>query len=95
VTEQTLASAITCKHCTAPVYVVYCRDGRYRIFDRTLLPAGTPGVWAWRKHEGMEETDRAPGYGLHYCLGHHGHGLDHRAFADITALPAERPDAQN
>lgn len=88
----TLVSAVDCKHCTGPIYVALCRDGRYRGFERTLLPAGTPGAWAWRKHLGMEETDLAPGYGLHYCRGHHGFELDDvRSLQDIRTLPAEPP----
>jgi hypothetical protein len=64
---DTLAREVDCQDCHQPIYVALCRDGSWRPFERTLLPAGTPGAWAWRKHQGMEETDLAPGNPLHYC----------------------------
>jgi hypothetical protein len=81
---EKLAHALTCRHCAGAIYVALCTDGRWRAFDRTELPAGTAGSWAWRKRLGMEETDLAPGHPLHYCLGHHGYGLDHRAYRQIV-----------
>lgn len=64
---ENLARAIDCRDCDRPIYIAICRDGRWRPFERKLHPAGTPGTWAWRKHQGMEETELVPGYGLHYC----------------------------
>lgn len=81
-----LARKITCSHCAAKIVVAVCRDGRWRAFDPTELPAGTPGAWAWRKHQGMEETELVPGHPLHYCLGHHGYGADHRAYRTVFGL---------
>lgn len=62
-----LAHDTDCRSCGRPIYVVICRDGRWRPFERTLHPAGTPDVWAWRRRQGMEETQLVPGYGLHHC----------------------------
>jgi hypothetical protein len=63
---RSLAKAVNCRYCDRPVYVAICRDGKWRTFERELRPA-SPITWAWRKTYGMEETDKVPGYSLHYC----------------------------
>lgn len=62
-----LAKKEPCRYCTAEIVVALCRDGRWRTFDSNLTQAAPANVWAWRRHLGMEETDRAPGYRLHFC----------------------------
>lgn len=64
---RSLALALHCRYCNNPVYVAICRDGRWRSFERELMPVSPHGVWAWRKRIGMEETDIARGYRLHFC----------------------------
>jgi hypothetical protein len=64
---RSLAEAVNCRYCDGPIYLAVCRDGRWRTFERDLMPPAPANVWAWRKRYGMEETDRASGYRLHYC----------------------------
>lgn len=66
-----LAHLGPCRYCLHRIYVVICSDGRWRAFNEDEHPAGTPGIWAWRRRVGMQETDVAPGRGLHYCMGWH------------------------
>jgi hypothetical protein len=63
---RSLVYAAPCRYCDRDVYVAICRDGKWRTFERDLKPASAT-TWAWRKREGMEETNRVPGHYLHYC----------------------------
>jgi hypothetical protein len=65
--KTTIAEAIDCRWCARPIYLAICRDGRWRSFERDLMPPAPRNVWAWRKRHGMEETDRVHGYRLHFC----------------------------
>ncbi len=60
-----------CNGCHSEIFMAICRDGRWRPFETRQLPPGTCGAWAWRKRQGMEETDRAPGHSIHYCADFH------------------------
>lgn len=88
-----LARIEVCRTCAAEIVVAFCRDGRWRGFDQTEMPAGTPGSWAWRNREGMVETDVVPGNPLHYCHGQHKAAApSHTAYTVITDMPAAEPE---
>lgn len=70
----TLAQAIDCRYCHGPIYLAWCSDGRWRSFEREVVPAAATCVWAWRKRQGMQETEHVPGHRLHYCA-EYGHFL--------------------
>lgn len=70
-TIQRLAYRKTCGGCGSEIFMAICRDGRWRPFETSEQPKGTPGTWAWRKRQGMEETDLATGHGIHYCADFH------------------------
>lgn len=63
-----------CRYCQAPIYVAICADGKWRSFEKRTVPAAAAGVWAWRKRQGMQETDKVPGQTLHFCAQHDGLG---------------------
>lgn len=71
---RSLVHAVECRYCDNPIYVAICRDGKWRSFERDLRPASAI-TWAWRKTWGMEETDRVPGYSLHWCPEYNRAGL--------------------
>ena len=66
-TPKSLAYATPCRYCDELIYLALCRDGRWRTFDTRTIPAAPTGVWAWRKHHGMEEQELVTGKRLHYC----------------------------
>lgn len=66
-----LAYAKPCDGCGSSIYLAICRDGRWRPFELAEQPKGTPGTWAWRKRQGMEETEHVAGHGIHYCAEFH------------------------
>lgn len=86
-----LARAVGCRYCSRPIYVALCRDGRWRSFDRARVLAAPAGVWAWRKHEGMEETDVVPGHRLHFCAEHGALGA---TFAGLPVQPVGTDQAR-
>lgn len=62
-----LARETACRHCDRPVFIAICADGKWRTFEREDHPRAAHGVWAWRKRQGMQETDQVGGKHLHYC----------------------------
>lgn len=64
---RSLAHSVNCQYCHNPIYVAICSDGKWRSFDQETFPAAPQNVWAWRKHEGMQEQNLVPGKRLHYC----------------------------
>jgi len=70
VSEATLAYATTCRYCGAGVFVAVCSDGKWRSFGTDTVPAAPALVWAWRKHQGMQEQELVPGKLLHFCAGY-------------------------
>ena len=66
-----LAYLKPCDGCGSEIFMAVCRDGRWRPFERDEVPTAPEHVWAWRKREGMEETDLAPGHLVHYCADFH------------------------
>lgn len=70
-TINRLAYEKDCEGCGDAIYMVICRDGRWRPFEkRRVLPA-EHGVWAWRKKHGMEEQQLTPGHLVHICPAYH------------------------
>jgi hypothetical protein len=84
-----LAYLAPCRNCTHEVYVAYCSDGRWRVFDKTEMPAGSAGSWAWRKRRGMQETDLTPGHPLHYCYMTTDRAPSHTEYAVLADLPVD------
>lgn len=64
---RSLAYQALCRYCHQPVYVAICSDGKWRTFELATFPAAPEHVWAWRKHEGMQEQELIPGKHLHFC----------------------------
>lgn len=89
--ENRLAYATACKVCSYKIFVARCRDGFWRPFDTNELPAGLPGTWAWRKRQGMEETDLVPGHAIHHCYGAHRTIESHMEYVSLLDLPVEPP----
>jgi hypothetical protein len=67
VASGVLAKRESCRYCRALIVFAVCRDGRWRTFDPQQVPAAATNVWAWRRRQGMEETDLVPGHRLHFC----------------------------
>lgn len=66
-----LAYEKECDGCHSGIYMAICSDGRWRPFETRTIPAGPFGVWAWRKHQGMQEQELVPGHPIHYCPAFH------------------------
>lgn len=73
-TPRKLAYETPCRYCKAPIYVAICSDGKWRSFEKRTVPAAPEHVWEWRKHQGMQETEKVPGHPLHFCAKYHGLG---------------------
>lgn len=65
-----LAYDTACRYCGDTIYIALCSDGRWRTFDLATHPAAPVCIWAWRKHQGMQEQELIPGKRLHYCAAY-------------------------
>lgn len=81
-----LAIETDCRYCHEPVFRAVCIDGRWRTFEKLTVPAAPIGVWAWRRHQGMQEQDLVPGKGLHYCPQYREAGRSRNAPSKLTGV---------
>lgn len=86
-----LARQVDCRYCHQPIFLAVCRDGRWRTFDLIDTPAHTSGVWAWRRHLGMEEQELVPGKRQHHCIERAHFLADQKLLREESRQPPPSP----